>query len=316
MKLSLLLLALFCLSRLQAQVDRSLERNRFPSSGQFSLFLGNATGVKTPIAIKTALPSALHASVAESNPAVGATAKHVTNIRWEPLLFRPAFPLDKTLLEHLNGTIGTTAMPPSISGDLTARYSAELVRQQSFNGIITELFFPGADAAQRDVRQLTVTITPEQLRQTDGVPQAPQQPLARDEAWMAANFSFTIRGLEKLRVLRIDTFSIRRPLAFEQVGISREPTKAAGKLLLPNLRITVGRENAADVLQWERSWFVDGKHSNQDERSATLTLLSAARDKKLLEMVFENVGLVRSAMTPEGFQLELYVEKVSLVSSQ
>jgi hypothetical protein len=180
------------------------------------------------------------------------------------------------------------------------------------NAHISEVTVPTFDGRSKDPCYFTVKIDPGRLRHSK--PQGRQlTPPSEKRQWLASNFRFELGDLPCERVSKIDSFTIKQ-------GVVRDRAKVE----VPNIKITF---SAADAERWE-DWFkefvIDGKSSDADEPSGSITLLGPDQKSELGRIELSHVGILslQPAKTQANkedlarLEAKLYVEEIKFEFSE
>jgi hypothetical protein len=201
----------------------------------------------------------------------------------------------------------------------TLDFDYKPVTQIDFTGaLLTEVTVPALDASSKDSAYLTLKLLPESARSKKPSGEAVKAAGAKEKAALIANFKFELDGVDGTRVSKIDSFTIKQIIASDDIGIFRENTKHPIRREIPNLKVTFSDASRPSWQQWADDWFINGKHSESDERSGSITFLSSDMKTPLLRIKLSHVGLVRlgsekmeaSAEQIRRSQADLYVEKI------
>ena len=247
--------------------------------------------------------------------------KHVGGVTFEPLVLQ--FWLGaKPLYDWVQTTLQGTANPRNGSILVGDPYSSTSLSQTDFiNALMTEVTFPAMDASQSGAVFLKAQIVPEQTRR----PAKPSgsvkvEPVSRSSQMASNLFRFEIDGLSGNRISRIESFTIRRPVAQDAVGETRlSSLQPTGALEVSNLVLTMPEADAKDWIAWFDDFVIRGNNGDGNEKNFALHYLNPALTPVVTVNGF-NAGIVavRSLPVPPGesirrVQVELYVERVELV---
>jgi len=146
-------------------------------------------------------------------------------------------------------------------------------KREFFNALITEVGFPAMDAAAKDPCYLTLTFAPEYTRHKPAGTATASPVTTPPDAWLPSNFRLEIDGLDCIRVIRVDAFTVKQKTVGDSIGDPRDQLKEPGQIEFPNLAITMA-ETA--VPTW-------------------LVFLSPNRLTELGRVTFYNLGIFRMA---------------------
>jgi hypothetical protein len=240
---------------------------------------------------------------------------------FDPIVIRTALgAASKPLLDHAQALLGGAA--PRVHGAIAVADSEMKVQQRLLftNALVTEVVFPALDVSSKEAAFMDVTLRPEQTRweKAKGEPLAPDAKAAIARKTLLSSFDLTIDGVDCTGVQRIEPLTIRTTTAEGVVGSRREFVKEPGKLELPNLVVLVPEPRAQGFLDWHKSFVIDGKNADEQEKTAVIRLLDAARKEELLSFSFEHLGIFAAApvgsatQAPPLLKAEMYCESMRL----
>jgi hypothetical protein len=189
------------------------------------------------------------------------------------------------------------------------------------SGLITEVGFPASDASAKEQALMTIRIAPEFTRQqaTSGKINTSPYPV-KQQKWLSSNFRVSIQGCEEAckRVNRIDAFSIKQQILEYPAGELRDHEKEPGNLEIPNLVITMAESHADAFYDWHKSFVIDGRNGQDQEKTGQLDYLSQDLSSTLFTLNFQGIGIFK--LTPEKveagsenirrFKAEMYCESI------
>jgi hypothetical protein len=180
---------------------------------------------------------------------------------------------------RLSGWIADTwsMKQPRKDGSLTfCDYKLTATSQlEFFGGLITETTIPACDAAAKDAGFLRLKVTPESLRLSKSSMSARGAVVeSRQKSWLPSNFKLTIDDLDCSKVSRIEPFSVKQTILFEEIGESREIVKAPAQVEFPNLRITLSEAGSQTWFDWHEDFVVKGNNEDSQERDGRLSFVS------------------------------------------
>jgi hypothetical protein len=208
---------------------------------------------------------------------------------------------------------------------VTTDFSGNAVRELAFtNALISEIRFPALDAAAKELAYVEIVLAPQVTRTAESKGAKVAVGLHKGQKkGMLANFRFEIPGMKDAskHVNRIESFTIERSASAEQVGAPRDFLREPGRLVLPNLALTLPLAAAKPFQEWHRTFVIEGKHSDAAEKSATLELLTPNLDSSLLTLQFGQLGILALAQLPAQsgdavarVRAEFYFESLKLVA--
>jgi hypothetical protein len=286
------------------------------STGHFSLELdGQAAGVLRGVA-----GGEVYADVASQQPGGSAPVKkHIAGLKYEPFEVAAPFapgPLMAWIAAALRqDTRAKSGTVVEASYDLSV-----LARRDFFDALITEVSFPTMEASNKDQGAISVKLAPEFIRAGKAGGKLPASPAAKAAGWSPGNFRFELDGVDCTRVSRIDGFTVGQSYS-GGIGTDREPEIQAGKLEVPNLKVTLSEQGAAGFTDWFDKFVIRGNCAEEDEKKGAIVFLSADRMTEIGRINLYNVGIFRLSPEPLDAGAEsirrmaahLYVERMELL---
>jgi phage tail-like protein len=204
-------------------------------------------------------------------------------------------------------------------------YDGNILETLEFHqALVTELGFPGLDAASKDAAKLSLKFSPEWTRtkhNESGKVGASKYHMGtgQQKRWSPANFRLRIDGLEEAcrGVVKVESLVLKQKVVENTTGNHRAPTKEPAALEVPNLVITVAASHAKPFWQWEKEFLIEGNCSDDDEKTATLEFLSNNLEDTLFTINMDHVGLYKvtadkaeaGAESIRKVKVEMYVEE-------
>lgn len=239
--------------------------------------------------------------------------KHVGSIRWSPCTVTLGLSMGKAMAAWLSKSLATASATTNgtmILADANGRAELDVSFQ---NALITRCSLPSLDVASREAGALTVEFMPEQVRVRKGDGSDLRGPKPPVKTWTRAGFRIAIGDLPCGRVSRVEAMTWSCDVVPGQTGIFRDPTKYSGKVVVPDVTLTIG---AADRQRWADAahrWFIDGQHLEADELQGAITLI-ASDGSSLGTLQLQNLGFTSfetlSAVSDHAseFSVSFYVE--------
>ena len=160
------------------------------------------------------------------------------------------------------------------------------------NAVITEVGFPACDASARDAGMLSITFSPEAIREQTSPGGGSSYSVGRSaiqKRWLPSNFRLQIDGLEAActRVNKIEAIVVGQ-------GRSKggEARGMAGGLQASNLVVTLPEADAAAFSKWHEG-FVKGNAGRESEKSGTLAYLTPDLREAFFTLTFRGLGISR-----------------------
>lgn len=195
-------------------------------------------------------------------------------------------------------------------------------RREFFEALLTETTFPACDRSSKEPGRLSIKISPEytRLTRTSGTLDGETGKQTRKQ-WHPSDFRLTIDGLDCSKVIKIESLTVKRPATLANAGDNRDPSfKEPGKVDYPNLKITMAASSIESWQSWFESFLLAGNNGQESEKTGVLEYLSADRQKTLLKLEFQNLGIFNmvddklggNRDAPATFTVELYCESISI----
>ncbi len=200
-------------------------------------------------------------------------------------------PADKGLQDWIKSTLAGSQKRTSgkvIAADIN--HDAKSVREFR-EALITEVTFPAADAASKEAAFLTVKFAPQDIKESKPSGTVAKETEAKQKAMLSSNFRLTVDGLDCAHVSKVDAVTFKQAAVPDATGIRRDPTKGAGAMTLSNLKVTLSGPSGQSWADWHKSFVIEGKHGDDQEKSGTLEFLDPTLKKPLLTIKFQHLGI-------------------------
>jgi hypothetical protein len=264
-------------------------------------------------------------TVAKDAAVNGLVRKHISNIFYSDMTVTVGAGLSNAFYVWIQGMFNrayTLRNGSLLSADAQGNPRGEI---DFYSALITKVVFPALDSLHRAPAAIAVTFSPEQIRTL--------QPSiitrfggAKQKAWQCSNFRLQIAGLEEAstHVTKVDAFTVKQPIAADQIGIFREPTKSLTPLDVSDLVFYCPEEFAGPFRAWAYDALVNGHHLAADEKTGTLEFLAPDKKTVYFTLTFGGLGIYGCGLegddmkTPinRNVKVELYCETVSLTVGQ
>jgi hypothetical protein len=160
------------------------------------------------------------------------------------------------------------------------------------NAVITEVGFPACDASSRDAGMMSITFSPEAIREQTSPAGGSTYSAGRgaiQKRWLPSNFRLQIDGLEGActRVNKIEAIVVGqgRSKGYEARGM-------AGGMQASNLVVTLPETDAAAFYKWQEG-FVKGNPGRESGKNGTLTYLTPDLREAFFTLTFRGLGISR-----------------------
>ena len=220
--------------------------------------------------------------------------RHIGPIRYEEFVIQLGLDLSDPMADLIAGT--WTGDAKRVDGAITeADYDLNARSERRFkNALLTETTFPAMGAMDKDPGFITLKLAPETIQRVKASGKVTLDAArSRAKGWIPANFKLEIDGLDCTRVARIDSFSVKRAAAPDNVGEARDSKKEPARLEFPILKITVAESSAETWISWFDEFVVKGNCDDSKEKSGTLTLLGANMKDPVARIKLQHLGICR-----------------------
>jgi hypothetical protein len=186
---------------------------------------------------------------------------------------------------------------------VTYDFSMKEVSRRTFKNIrVAEVTLPALDGASKEAAFITVTAQAD----SSFLEKSTSSPTSKPKATRsnAANFKLSMPGLETSRVAKIS------PITVKVSGRGAE---------VSNFVVTVSGIDADSWVQWHDLFIVQGKGTDQNEKTADIDLLDPTMKDTLFRIHVEGVGILRALPSAEAgtkgstirrLEVELYAERL------
>lgn len=228
--------------------------------------------------------------------------KHPGNVKFDDLTITCGTGMSKQFYEWVKA---------SISYDHERRHGAivsadydfkEINRLTFYEGLITEVGFPGLDASSKDACKMTIKISPEKTETEFGNRSKSVLPsnidARKQKQWLPSFFRLRIDGggggpLKCDRVSKIEPLVIKQKVIENSVGEELVFQKEPAQIDFPNLVVTLPEVDAKGWYDWHKSFIIDGESDQSKEKSGSLEYLAADRNTVLFTLNFFNLGILK-----------------------
>jgi hypothetical protein len=245
--------------------------------------------------------------------------KHIGQPKYEEFAAQVGFGMAKPVYEWIANS-WTMKHERKNGSFITADFNLQAQSErQFFNALITETTIPAMDGSSKEPGYLTVKFAPEVTRvqkasgKVEGEFGKNEQKLL-----LAASFRLQIDGLDCTKVSKIDSFTVKQTVVADDIGKARDYAKQPGKIVFPNIKVTLSEVTAQPWLDWHEDFVVKGNNDEKAEKNGTLTLLSPNQQTVLATIRFFNMGIfsIQNDKAEAGADqikrvtAELYVERM------
>lgn len=148
--------------------------------------------------------------------------------------------------------------------------------------LIQEIAFPALDGSSKEAGYLSVRFSSESIATEKGSGGLVLDSPGKQKLWRASKFRLEIEGLESDPVSRIDPFKLERAL-----------TSKDGRIVYPNLRVSLVRAGAQSWIDWYEDFVITGKDGEYYEREGAIQFLTPDLKAELARISLHNLGIFR-----------------------
>jgi hypothetical protein len=245
------------------------------------------------------------------------TRKHIGAVRYEPISLKVGADMSKALMTWTSDTLNLKFTPRNgaiLGLDGAAK---EQSRRMFYNGLLSDIVFPELDAESKEAAYISLKISPEytRLAPASGATVSPAAVPAQ-KATMESAFRLSIDGLDTTHVSKIEALGVKLKIGTDQVGVVREPTKAAANLEIPNLVFYVSESHSDSIAKWHEDFVVKGNNGEDKEKSGRIDMLSPS-GQVVYSLELQHLGITRFTPEPVAatdamrrIRVEMYVEQI------
>ena len=246
--------------------------------------------------------------------------KHLSGISYEPFTIEVGMGMSAGFYEWISSSFDTgyvTRIGEVYSCDLD--YNCLSVRQ-FVDAYISEVTIPTLDGSSMEPAYMTVKLEPERIFYTeDSGGQITGEVALATKKWQNSNFRVEIGDLPTTLVAKIDSFTWKQSVIEDDIGGGfRDPIIGSAPAEVPNLRLTISMVDVTAWQDWHRSFVIEGRASDADERTGRIVFLGSDMREELASIDLLNVGIIsleslgQEASRDElaTFTVELYVEQM------
>jgi hypothetical protein len=245
--------------------------------------------------------------------------KNLATILYEPFTVEVGMGMTRGFWEWIESSFKKEYRP--MNGEVVAAdfdYKAMSARVFT-DALISEVTIPALDGSSKEAAYMTIKFDPEKITYEKRGGEVLSGKIApATKKWLCSNWKFDLSGLPCERVAKIDSFTWKQAVIKDECGMFRSPTKHPAKVEVPNLKLTVSMADSAAWADWHRTFVIEGKCADSDERNGSVTFLGPDLQEELAMIEFDHVGIIsmqeakKEANKEEvaRFEVELYVEEM------
>lgn len=253
----------------------------------------------------------------------GLVKKHIANVQVAPLTLTIGLGMGKELAGWVSAFTARTAAAKDgaiVFVDHDGRIRSRL---EWWNGLITQVRFPGGDATDRSTGEITVTIEPERVTTSAGGGAQASIPPKTHKAWTRNTFRVHVDSVanDTMFASRVEEVVVSRAIAADPVGERRGVGPSYGPQEVSDVIITIPEDHGSEFAQWLDDFLVKGNNGDGSERSGMFEYLGPSLEE-LAALSFKHLGITRVARerTEAGnsvtarVKVHLYCEEVLFAS--
>lgn len=285
----------------------SMPVKREYSAGKFMLELeGAAAGFLQAVAGGEPYASVISEAVGEGEM----VRKHLGPVAYEPIRLSFGAGMGAPLFAWMSEWL--TGQQPIHSGAVVfLDYNfKELSRLEFDSAMITEIVFPGLDAASKDNAYLSLSLQPGQTRFSKASSGAIIPSFGgKIKQLMLSNFRVKIGDLPTKRISKIDAMTVKQTISQGE----------ARGLQVPDLVLTLLEIDANQWFDWFDDFAIKGDTGEKRERGGAIDFLSPDLKTVIFTLNFSNLGIFRisrerhetGAEVVAKVRVELYCEQIA-----
>jgi hypothetical protein len=244
--------------------------------------------------------------------------KHIAGLKYEDITITCGIAMSKHFWHKLSDSFqdGFKRLDGAIH---VCDYDGNIRRTLTFHqAIVTEIGFPGLDAASKDACKLSFKLSPEWTRTHHGSGKVSMSdhPIGtgQQKQWSPANFRLHIDGLDTAcsRVSKIEPLVIKQKVTDNAIGEMRMSSREPTAIEVPHLVVTTTESHSKKLFDWEHEFVINGKCDDDNEKTGTLEYLTPDLTKTLLSIEMHHIGLFK--LTPD--KLDAHGEPVRRVKCE
>ncbi len=238
------------------------------------------------------------------------------------LIVRPTAALSSgsALRSWISGAL--TLQESYISGaivEVDTADSREKGRLEFQDARLDGLVLPELSVGCRDAGWLALRLAPTYTIQQAATGSRVQLPAPPSSSWMNERFTLTVGDLPTGGVLSVSSLSVRRVVTGTTIGGGQFTQQQTDRFDIANLTLTVSGLDAADWLDWEHSFILQGNASEANHQDGHIALLDGP-GSEFLGFDLWGMGILAyadvTALTEDApvnaFQVELYTQEVEV----
>ncbi len=246
--------------------------------------------------------------------------KHIAGVKYEDVELTVGANMADSFYDWIASVLDRKSQRKNGAVSFQDYAGAEKEHLSWFHGMISEIAFPAADAADKEPGRMTVKIAPEYTkREKSSGATWPSTPRKAQKSWQPRNFRLTIKGVDCSHVRKVDALTITQRTVQDSIGELREHQSEPAVLAIPNVVVTVAEAHAADFVAWHEDFVIKGNNDSSQEKEGTLEFLSANLKDVIFTLKFRGLGIFRisafrtgtEAASASALEVHMYCEEMS-----
>jgi hypothetical protein len=224
----------------------------------------------------------------------GLIKKHLDGFDWDPIVLQVSIGVTEAMYDWIAAMPAGKQKAHSGAVVMVDQQNKQVGRLDWTDGLITQLVFPGVDAAARDAATISVTIQPLTVkfdRSAGGMPQVSYFHAHPNTRLLGSSFKVLLSGLPVFspRVSKVGSITVRQDFTRGDEEIK------TGPLHIDDIEVTGAHAQSDEIWRWLDDFVIGGNNADKNERSLDLDLLSTNLKDVLVSLKLGGVGIVTLA---------------------
>ena len=239
------------------------------------------------------------ADVVDEQPAPSFVPKHLGMPKFEEFVVKAGSGMSAEFYDWMHDAWnGTVRLKDGAVLAIDINHNVKNRREFS-SGFITKVTMPALDASSKDPAAIVLRFVGVNYRDVSAGGQAPSA-LNKQKAWLAANFTLSVNGIDTSKVAHIDAFTVDQGITDVSRQVDpNDVTVSVGAITpaftlgyapidFPDLVVTFSAASAASWKAWHEDMVVKGLPS---ERDGVITYLDSTLKAEIGHIDLHNVGI-------------------------
>lgn len=245
----------------------------------------------------------------------GNLGKHGGSAQSAQVSFEVPFPSAKPLMDLIADLCANrTKRVTLVLADVSSGTPEEVHALEVHDAILAEVRFPALPL--KDAWRVMLVFQGDHS-QTAAI--QPPSPSASRRNVVPASFRFEVPGVDLTGVSRVEAFTIKRKVVFDDPGVSGGATliHAAPTEFPDSILVTLPRERSDGLAAWRDASFAASPGSSGVEKNSTLSLLDGSA-RTIVTIQFTNLGIKSLSVVPNPgpaprmMQADFYCEGITI----